>query len=170
MSENHVPTTPPSLKRDPDPGAWSGDHRTPRPDAAPGAGAVGERGRSAGGATFAGVLMMIGGALGILNGISGIARDNIYTRVGAYVYALSLSSWGWIHLLVGVAVTTVGYGILKGASWSRTAGIVVAALYVIAYFLFLPYAPVWSVIGIAIGVFVIWALASEGPKRADAWP
>jgi hypothetical protein len=34
--------------------------------------------------------------------------------------------------------------------------------------MFLPYAPVWSVIMIAVDVFVIWALAVYTPERAGA--
>ena len=39
--------------------------------------------------------------------------------------------------------------------WARAVGIVLAALSAIANFLFLPYSPVWSVLIIALDVFVI---------------
>ncbi|WP_234018818.1 MULTISPECIES: hypothetical protein [unclassified Streptomyces] len=109
---------------------------------------------------FAGVLMLVSGVLGILNGIAGIAKDDVYGRVGDYVYSFNLTTWGWIHLILGVVVAIVGWGLLKGADWARGAGIALAALYIVEYFMFLPYAPVWSVISIGIGVFVIWSLAT----------
>jgi hypothetical protein len=36
---------------------------------------------------------------------------------------------------------------------------------VVANFLFLPYSPVWSVVLIAMGVFIIWSLCTYRPGR-----
>ncbi len=115
---------------------------------------------AAGGTAFAGVLMLVTGVLSILNGIAGIASDTVYAFIGDYVYEFSLTAWGWIHLILGVLVAATGWGLLKGASWARKVGVALAALYIIEYFLFIPYQPVWSVVSIAIGVFVIWSLMS----------
>lgn len=113
-----------------------------------------------GGVVFAGVLMLVSGVMGILNGIAGIATDDVYTDIGDYVFKFSLTTWGWIHLVVGLVVAFTGWGILQGRDWARGMGIALASLYAIAYFMFLPYAPVWSVIAIAIAVFVMWSLAT----------
>jgi len=115
-----------------------------------------------GGTVFAGVLMMVSGILGVLNGIAGIAADDVYTRVGSYVYEFNLTAWGWIHLVIGILVAVTGWGILQGRDWARGVGIGLAALSMVEYFMFLPYAPFWSIISIAIAVFVIWALATAG--------
>jgi hypothetical protein len=53
-------------------------------------------------------------------------------------------------------------------SWARVCGIVLASLSAILQFMFLPYAPVWSVLMIAIDVFVIWALAVYDPAGSGA--
>ncbi|MFI9610140.1 hypothetical protein ACIHCM_00275 [Streptomyces sp. NPDC052023] len=113
-----------------------------------------------GGVMFAAVLMLVGGVLAVLQGIAAIAADDVYTRVGTYVYELNLTGWGWIHLVVGVLVAVTGWGLMMGAPWARVAGITLAAISLILQFLFLPYQPVWSVVMMAIDVFVIWALAS----------
>ncbi|GHK03479.1 DUF7144 family membrane protein [Streptomyces sp. NPDC003753] len=113
-----------------------------------------------GGMAFAGVLMMVGGIVGVLNGIAGIATNNVYVRVGDYVYQFSLATWGWIHLIVGALVAITGWGVLQGLEWARWVGVGLAALYMILYFMFLPYAPIWSIIAIAIGGFVIWSLVT----------
>lgn len=140
--------------------AWSADHRTPPPATPSGAGG----GWATGGMMFAGVLMLVSGILGILNGIAGIAKDDVYGRIGDYTYSFNLTAWGWIHLIIGILVALTGVGLLKGADWARGAGIALAALYIVEYFMFLPYAPVWSLISIGIGVFVIWSLATA-PQR-----
>ncbi|MEV4334502.1 hypothetical protein AB0K02_28915 [Streptomyces sp. NPDC049597] len=126
--------------------------RPPAPDPA--------EGWVTGGVVFAGVLMLCGGILAVLQGIAGIFEDDWYLTVGDYAYRVSLTGWGWIHLIVGVLVAATGAGVLKGAEWARVTGILLASLSLITQFLFLPYAPIWAVIMIALDVFVIWALAA----------
>ncbi|MFC8917917.1 hypothetical protein ACGF5F_19030 [Streptomyces sp. NPDC047821] len=126
-------------------------------------------GWASGGVMFAGVLMMVEGVLGMLQGIAGIAEDDVYGRVGEYVFEFNVSAWGWIHLGLGLLLAAIGAGILSGAEWARASGVALAALAVIANFIWLPYQPVWAIVSIAIAIFVIWALCSEDtppvPKR-----
>ncbi|WP_328708099.1 DUF7144 family membrane protein [Streptomyces mesophilus] len=142
------------------------------PSAGPSGAPVGGKGSgtgaawAAGGTMFAGVLMGVAGIVGALQGIAAIADDDVYTRIGDYVFSFDLTTWGWIHLLLGIVIAVAGFGIIKGQDWARGAGIGLAALYIVEYFLFLPYAPVWSVIAIAMGVFVIWALATDSSSSA----
>ncbi|MEU0675292.1 hypothetical protein ABZ330_20830 [Streptomyces sp. NPDC006172] len=126
-----------------------------------------ESGWAAGGAVFAGVLMIVNGVLAVFQGIAAIAEDDVYARVGDYVYEISLTGWGWLLLILGVIAAVAGWGILRGATWARFTGIVLASLSLVLQFLFLPYAPVWSIILIAIDVFVIWALAVYRPTHAQ---
>ncbi|MGW2209390.1 DUF7144 family membrane protein [Streptomyces sp. NPDC001781] len=117
-----------------------------------------------GGAIFAGVLMLVNGILHIFQGISAIAADDVYARINAYVYKINLTGWGWILLVAGVIVVATGAGVLMGAAWARVIGIVITSLGLILQFLFLPYAPIWSLILIAIDFFIIWALANWHPE------
>ncbi|MFE9258329.1 hypothetical protein [Streptomyces sp. NPDC006879] len=141
---------------------------TSTPSGAPG-GAAPTPGSSgswaAGGSLFAGALMIIGGFFGVFEGIAGIASDEVYARVGDYTFKFDLTAWGWIHLILGIIVIIVGWGILQGAEWGRVVGIIVASLYVLAHFLWLPYQPFWAIVAIAVGVFVIWALCTESSSR-----
>lgn len=123
---------------------------------------------AAGGAIFAGVLMLVHGVLFVLQGIAAIAKDEVYVRLDDYLYMINLTGWGWILLILGILSVFIGWGILSGAVWARATGIMLAALSLVAQFLFLPYAPVWSVVMMAIDVFVIWALAVYHPATADA--
>ncbi|MDX3521099.1 hypothetical protein [Streptomyces scabiei] len=113
-----------------------------------------------GGMVFAGVLMMVIGIMGILNGIAAIATDDVYTNIGNYVFEFSLTAWGWIHLVLGVAILAAGWGVMQGRDWARAVGIALTSLFAIEYFMFLPYAPVWSLICIGVAVFVMWSLAT----------
>lgn len=122
---------------------------------------------AAGGTVFAGVLLFVDGILGVLKGIAGIASNDVYTRINDYVFKFSVTSWGWIHLILGVILILVGLGILKGATGARGAGVVLASLNLIANFMWLPYTPVWAIVTIAIDVFVIWALCTDRSNPSD---
>ena len=64
---------------------------------------------------------------------------------------------GWIHLLGGILVLLGGAYVFAGATWARVVGITLAVLSAVANF-FIPYYPFWSLLIIALDVWVIWAL------------
>ncbi|MCM1969354.1 hypothetical protein ABT024_15700 [Streptomyces sp. NPDC002812] len=121
---------------------------------------------AASGTVFAAVLMLVEGVIGILKGIVGIANDDVYASVGDYTFKFDVTAWGWIHLVLGIVLVVVGAGILKGADWARVTGVVIVALDIILNFLWLPYTPLWGLISIAIGIFIIWALCTEKGSRS----
>ncbi|MFE2377480.1 hypothetical protein [Streptomyces sp. NPDC059398] len=116
---------------------------------------------ASGGTLFAGVLLFVDGVLAVLNGIVGIAKDHVYTRVGHYAYEFNLTAWGWTHLAIGVVLALTGLGILMGVPPARWLGVFMAAISIVANFMWLPYQPIWAFIAIAIGVFVIWSLLTD---------
>ncbi|MFF7155434.1 hypothetical protein [Streptomyces sp. NPDC008139] len=118
---------------------------------------------AAGGTVFAGMMLVFGGALAILEGIVGIRKNSVYVSTRDYVYQFDVTSWGWIHLALGVVAVLVGFGLLAGSAWARWGGILIAGLNLVANFMFLPYQPVWAVVMIAIDIFIIWALATYEP-------
>ncbi|MFJ8541161.1 hypothetical protein ACIRFH_03925 [Streptomyces sp. NPDC093586] len=122
---------------------------------------------ASGGVVFAGVLMLIEGLFGVFNGIAAIAKDDVYAAVGDYVFKFSLTSWGWIHLILGILLALTGLGILRGAAWARGLGVGLATLAVILQFIWLPYHPLWAIISIVIGVFVIWALCTDHGRASS---
>lgn len=168
MSEQSSRSHTPSTEESP---VWDPSHQgTGQPAAGWASGPAGGSGWAAGGVVFAGVLMLVHGLLAVFQGIAAIAGDDVYAQIDDYVYKINLTGWGWILLIVGAGAVATGAGLLKGAAWARAVGIALAALNLVLQFLFLPYAPVWSIVLIAIDVFVIWALAAYRPPRATARP
>lgn len=139
------------------PPVWDKDHQQAAPTPAD---MPAGSGFATGGLVFAGVLMLVNGVLAVLQGISALAKDDVYEQVNDYVYEMNLTGWGWTMLVLGVVLMAVGYGVLKGAWWARMTGIFLASASMVLHFLFLPYAPVWSVIMAGVDFFVIWALAT----------
>ena len=125
-------------------------------------------------AVFAGVVMIIGGAFQALEGLSAIVNDKYLVVAPSTIYAFDVTVWGVIHLLVGLALLVIGFFLLRGATWARGAGIVVAAISAIVNFTWLPYSPWWALVVIGVDIVVIWALASslrqpEPVAPKDVW-
>ncbi|MFF3411020.1 hypothetical protein ACFYW8_33390 [Streptomyces sp. NPDC002742] len=108
--------------------------------------------------TFAAVMLFIAGFLAIFRGIMGIADDDVFVTTPNYVFKFDLTSWGWIHLILGVVAVLVSIGLFSAAVWARVVGVGIAGLLLVASFLSIPYYPVWSITLIALYAFIIWAL------------
>jgi hypothetical protein len=109
---------------------------------------------------FAGALMAVAGIYHVLIGIAALVNDKVYVAGLQYIYSFDLTSWGWIHLLLGVLVAVAGVAVLRGQLWGRVVGIVLASLSLIANFLFIPWYPIWSLLIIALDIGIVWALAT----------
>lgn len=116
---------------------------------------------------FAAVMMMLAGGFQAIAGLVGLFQDDFYVTTPNYLFQFDTTTWGWIHLLVGVLVVLASFAVLGGKMWGRVAGIILAALSALANFVFIPYYPVWSLVVIALDIFVIWALAVHGRQMAD---
>ncbi|MEV7427675.1 MULTISPECIES: DUF7144 family membrane protein [unclassified Streptomyces] len=115
-----------------------------------------------GGSILAGVLLLVTGATNILQSITAIRRDSFLNGVSGYAYRFNLTSWGWIHFAIGVLLVVTGIALLATRhKWARYLGITFAALNLVAQFMYLPYQPVWAVVGMALSAYLIWALATE---------
>jgi hypothetical protein len=111
---------------------------------------------------FAAVMMIMAGVWQAISGLIGIFENEFYVTTRNYIFQLDATTWGWIQLVVGVIVALAGWGLLSGQTWARVVGITVAAISATTNFLFIPYYPFWSILIIALDVFVIWALAAHG--------
>ena len=116
---------------------------------------------------YAGIMLIITGIFGAIQGLAAIVEDAFYVVSPNYVFAFDVTAWGWVHLLVGLLAVAAGAFLFSGQLWARIVGIAAAALSAIANFAFIPYSPVWSVLIIALDVAVIWALACHGGELSE---
>ncbi|WP_354639977.1 DUF7144 family membrane protein [Kitasatospora camelliae] len=131
------------------------------PPAPPAPGRGYERSNSAwvtGMVLFAGVVMMVNGILEMFQGIMAISEDEVFVTTPKYIFQFDLTSWGWIHLFLGLLVAVTGFFVITGQTWARVVGIFLVSLSLLGSFLAIPYHALWSLVVLALDVFVIWAL------------
>jgi len=89
----------------------------------------------------AGILLTTVGLLELLEGIAAVAEDQLFVAGVEYIYKFDFATWGWVHIVLGVVLAVIGIALITGAFWARVAAVIIAALSLIANFLWLPYYP-----------------------------
>ena len=117
---------------------------------------------------FAAVFIVMIGALTAIQGLSAIFRDEAFwlTR-GGEVLMFDITSWGWIHLLLGLAMVGVGILLMRGSTFARVIAIGLVALNLVTQFTWTTVYPFWSMIIIAIDILIIYALVVHGGELRD---
>jgi hypothetical protein len=118
-----------------------------------------------GGVTFAATVMVMTGAFQAITGLVAIVDDEFFVAVRRYTFNLDLTTWGWIHLILGLAVAAAGFALFTRTVWAGIAALFLAVLSAINNFFFIPYYPFWSLLVIALDVWVIWALTRPSAIR-----
>ena len=118
------------------------------------------------GISFGACILLLIGFFQVIAGFAGIFQDEFYAVSPNYVFAFDTTTWGWIHLLMGALLVSTSFGLFAGQSWAGGVAIMVALLSAMANFIFIPYYPFWSLLVIALDVWVIWSLTRPGALRA----
>ena len=116
---------------------------------------------------FAAIMLIMSGVFQALAGLVAIFENEFYVSTRNYLLQFDATSWGWIHLVVGLLVAFAGWGLLSGRTWARAVAITLAVISAIANFAFIPYYPFWSMLIIVIDILVIWAIAAYGGSMRD---
>jgi hypothetical protein len=119
-----------------------------------------ERDAAAIGTVAAAALLIVAGAIQILEGISAVEADDVIVVGPQYTYQWNTNGWGIVHIVIGALLIVVGGALFTGRAWARAMAIVLAAASIVANFLWLPHNPWWSILVIALDAFLIWAVAT----------
>ncbi len=116
---------------------------------------------------FAAFMMIMIGVFHVVAGLAAILKDGFYVLGQEYVFKFDPTTWGWIHLIVGIVVLLAGFALFSGAVWARTVGVIMAMISALIGFAWLPWYPIWGIVFITIAIAVIWALTAHGRDVAQ---
>ena len=103
----------------------------------------------------------------MINGIAAINNDIVIVRSKNYTFGLDLTAWGWIHVILGALVVFAGIALFSRKAWAVITALALAMLSAINNFFYLPHYPFWSILVIAIDIWIIWSLTRPGVIAAD---
>ncbi len=117
---------------------------------------------------FAGILMIISGALGAIQGLIAVFNDDlvIFGKEGALF--LDITGWGWVHMLLGLLLLLSGILVLRGNLFGRIVAVILATLSIIVNFVWLPVYPVWAIVIITMDIFILYAVMVHGREMKSA--
>lgn len=121
----------------------------------------------AGWVTFAGIILIVVGIFQAFAGLVGILEDEILVLTPDYLVQLDATTWGWVHMIIGLIVIASGFGIFSGNVLARTVGVFAAIGSMLSMFFWLPWYPIWAIIVISMNIAIIWALTVHGRVLAN---
>ena len=112
---------------------------------------------------FAGILIVIIGAIDVFQGVIALAEDEYFVPTGSGFLVFDLTAWGWVLLIWGVLLVLAGLGLISGQGWARWFTIVVVSVNFIAQLGFLGNSqyPLWSLTVMALNIIVLYALTAR---------
>jgi len=117
----------------------------------------------AGWVAFGGVMMIMLGLFQIIQAIVALVHDQYYlVAKSGLVVSVDYTTWGWVHLVLGIIAGLTGVGLLAGNTLARVVGVVIALVSALVNLVFIPAYPIWSIIVITLDVLVIFAIVVHG--------
>jgi len=111
---------------------------------------------------FAGFVILIVGAMDILQGFVAILEDEYVVATTEGLAIVDVTAWGWITLIWGGLLVVAGLGLLGGAGWARWLaifGVGINAIQQVAFLANYPNAyPLWNILIVTLSVLVLYAL------------
>ena len=119
---------------------------------------------------FAGIMILIVGALNVFDGLVGLTQENYIKQFtnGQLPITNNVKTWSWVVLILGIIMILAGFLIFSGNMFGRVVGILVAALNLLVQLAYLNHNTFWSFTMILIDILVIYGLVAHG-GRLDEW-
>lgn len=114
---------------------------------------------------FAGIILVIVGAIDVLWGLLAIIEDEYVKATPEGLAIIDVTKWGWLTLLWGCLLILAGIALVGGAGWARWFAIIGASIGAVgqmAYMANYPQAyPLWNITVLALQIVVIYALVAK---------
>jgi hypothetical protein len=121
--------------------------------------------RGSGWIAFAGIMLIITGALSIVNGLWALDhKDSAGAIASQLLYENKLETWGWIMLIWGILVLLAGFLVFSGSQFGRWIGILAASIAMIVNMTWVFAFPVAALIEVFLAGFVLYALIVYGGR------
>lgn len=120
-----------------------------------------ERSMVRGWAVFAAVMLLVIGGLDALYGLAAILNNEVVIVGGHGVIVADITTWGWVTLILGIALCLTGAGLLAGMETARWAAVFVIAVGAILALPWFPAAPLWTVLIVVLSVIVVYQLTAH---------
>jgi hypothetical protein len=110
--------------------------------------------------------MFIIGSLDALWGLGAILNDDIVVVGGHGAILADITTWGWVHLILGSIIALTGLGLLAGNEAARWFGVLFVTVNAVLQIVWFPAAPLWAFLIIILDVVIIYQLTARWGAQA----
>ncbi|HEX6681579.1 MAG TPA: hypothetical protein VF062_02235 [Candidatus Limnocylindrales bacterium] len=119
---------------------------------------------------FAGVILGLLGVFNVIEGLLTLFNDRYGGQIGAAFFFFNLKGWGWLHLLLGLALLAVAAGLLMGMEWAPSIAVGLAGATAIFSMIYVNIIPTWSWINVALAILIIFILIIKNRETLGVRP
>ncbi len=118
---------------------------------------------------FAGFMLMAIGCINAIQGLVAIFKHTVYVVPSSQlVVTTNYKAWGWALLIWGIVMVLAGFGLFSFKAWARWFATAVVFINLIGQFAWFPAFPLWSMVAIALDIFVLFALTVRWHEASSA--
>ena len=110
---------------------------------------------------FAAMVLILVGSLDALWGLAAILNDQVVVVGGHGAIIADISTWGWVHLILGAIMVLSGMGLATGSSTVRWVAVILVTVNAISQVVWFPLAPLWAFLIILLDVTIIYQLTAR---------
>jgi hypothetical protein len=118
---------------------------------------------------FAGIVMLVVGAIDFFQGWIAIFEDDYFVPTQAGYLVVDLTAWGWFMVFWGALVVLGGLALLAAQSWARWFAIILVSLNILAQLGFVGNSdyPLWALTAIVLNIVVLYALTARWSESTE---
>lgn len=116
---------------------------------------------------FAGIVLMLLGALNVIFGIAAVSNSKFYVQNANYVLS-GLNTYGWLLIVIGFIQFCLAFAIWAGTEWGRWLGVFAAGVNSIVQLLFIAAHPFIALALFSLDILVIYGLLAHGGHQSRA--
>jgi hypothetical protein len=110
---------------------------------------------------FAGIILFIVGSLDALWGLAALLNNDIVIVGGHGAIVANITTWGWVHLILGSLMALTGLALFAGSSGARWLAVFFVTVNTITQIVWFPAAPLWAFLMILLDVTILYQLTAR---------
>jgi hypothetical protein len=110
---------------------------------------------------FAGMVLVLVGSIDALWGLAGILNDQVLVVGGHGAIIADITTWGWVHLILGSIMAVTGMALFTGSATARWIAVVFVTVNAVSQIVWFPLAPLWAFLIIILDVTIIYHLTAR---------
>ncbi len=123
--------------------------------------------RSSGWPALPAVVLTLGGVFALVSGITALARPEFFAAEATFLFG-SLTTWGWITIVLGAAGILAGLATFSGRESARWTGVLVASLGALGQLFIAQAYPIWALMVMGVFFVAIYGLLADSGRAGVA--